>query len=81
MLTVGELKKLLDKVNDDTVVIIDGEIVSGFEVIQGRIHDRLSNHGGYMNDRFSYTEKGRDTAVAFLKYSESSDGKTYLTKV
>lgn len=70
-MTVGELQELLSGVDKKAVVVIDGQVVHGIEVVHGRVSD------GYYNERFTEVpqHKARNVAVRFTHFTELSTGE------
>ena len=74
IMTVAELIEALKGVDPDTVVVIDGEVVHGTEIVSGQIRE------GYYNPRFVETQpdKARETALRFTTWRELSTGEVVI---
>lgn len=70
-LTKKALLEAIANLPDDTPVVIGGELLTGVEIIRGRINA----DGGYYNPRFGRTDKGKALGIAFTHRTELSDGK------
>lgn len=70
-MTVGELIVALERVDRNAVLVAGGEVLSGFEVVSGRIGE------GHYNDRFSAgiaPHKAKHVGVWFTRWGAESTG-------
>jgi hypothetical protein len=74
-MTVSELIEELRRAPPNAYVTVGGEMVHGVIIVKGR------RQSGYYNDRFSKSDKGRETAIKFLQYTELSTGEVVLSPI
>ena len=70
-LTKIALLNAIKDLPDDAPLVIGGELLTGVEIIRGRINAE----GGYYNPRFGRTDKGKVLGIAFTHRTELSNGE------
>lgn len=70
-LTKAILIEAIKSLPDDAPVVINGELVNGVEIVQGRINAE----DGYFSKRFSRTPKGKTKGIVFTRWTELSNGE------
>lgn len=74
-MTVKDLIALLKDIDPKTYIVINGEVIQGIKLLDGRVKD------GYYNHTFVTTQKSvnRDKALVFTRLVELTDGELVMS--